>query len=190
MKSSSPKSDERDGLREHIRALEAQLLSVRRRLDADSEPLPEEPFAALEVRIGQTWYALPIEFVVEVLAVAWPQPLVDAPDWVLGCVDVGGEIFPLIDLQQRLDGEPLDLDPSHAMVLMRTATKCAFAVNELGDVVSVDPADLAPPAKGIHQTPFLLGSLSQSKSTASFVLSARRLSREFVLERADESEEP
>lgn len=172
-----------DQMRERVRQLEVQLLTLRRQLDADAEPLPDEPFSALEARVGDSWCLFAVAFIEEVLQVVWPDPLPDAPRWVLGCIDVAGNVVPLIDLRQRLQpGEENQLYPDQAMVLANGPAPCSFLVDELGDVIQVDPDRLTPPPQGIPQAPFVRATMSEKEGAMKLLLSLRRLSRDYVLD--------
>lgn len=179
----TPLSENHENFRAELRQLEATLLALQRRIELVREPVPERAFAALDVRVGQQWYALVIEPIAEVLPMVWPRLLPDAPRWVRGCIDIGATVVPMIDLQQRLEGHPMELGPSQALVLVETASGevCALAVADLGDVHEIDPADISPPPAGIPQAAFVLGALSEAAGQASFLLSAERLARAFVL---------
>ncbi len=172
-----------EDLREQIQNLESQLLALRRQLEVRSEPLPQEPFFVLEVRVEGSWYLFPVSPIVEVLSLVWPQRLPEAPSWVLGCIDVGGEVVPLIDLGQRLEKKRTSTLGLHQMmVLVDASTRSAFLVDELGDVDLLSPQGVTPPSKGIAQTPFLSGTISESGGRVKYLLSVERLSREFILE--------
>lgn len=183
MSKHSSKALDAEELRDHLRALEAQVLALRRQFEVEREPLPQEPFAALEIRVGDSWCLVPVSPIQEVLPIVWPEPLPEAPSWVLGCIDVGGEVIPLIDLRRRLEKVGhTELDLDQAMVVTRSEPRCAFVVAELGDVIEVDPRSITPPPRGIPQTPFLRGALSNQGDSMKFLISVSRLSREFVLE--------
>ncbi len=172
-----------DQMRERVRQLEVQLLTLRRQLDAETEPLPDEPLSALEARIGDSWCLFPVASIDEVLQVVWPDPLPDAPGWVLGCIDVAGQVVPLIDLRQRLQQEgQYQLHPDQAMVFTNDATPCSFLVDELGEVIRVEPDRLSPPPKGIPQAPFVRATMAEKEGAMKLLLSLRRLSRDFVLD--------
>lgn len=163
-----------------IDALERQLLDLRRELDEPAEPLPQHPFSVLELRLGETWYGLPIDALRQVLSMVWPHPLPESPDWVLGTFRHGETLVPIIDLGQRLGGDRLDLDPSWILLLGQTEPPVAFVVHEVRRLLELDPKTISPPARGIPQAPFLLGSVGDDSTGILHLLSPGRLGRDLA----------
>ncbi len=99
-------------------------------------------------RLEGRGFALPLDHVARVLRMVAVTPVPDAPDWVLGAVDMAGRVMPVLDLRQRFGGQrrPPHLDdrllvvnagPAHAAILVDTVT----------GVMDV-PADRVEPASG------------------------------------------
>lgn len=170
-----------DDLRERIHRLEKELLELRRSLDTGPEPLPAAAFDALELRIGDGRYLLPVHVVHEVLQAILPQPLPDSPPWVMGTFQYGGLVVPLVDLGHRLTGRETVVELEHAMVLVRSPRWAGLHVDAVGEVLRVEPRSLAPPTPGIPQAPFILGTLPDEHGDGLHLLSPERLAREFVL---------
>ncbi len=63
-------------------------------------------------RLGEPLYGLAIEHVVEVLRMAALLSLPHAPAWLLGCLNLRGQVLPVLDLARRLGlpGVPIHLD--------------------------------------------------------------------------------
>ncbi len=53
-------------------------------------------------RLGDPLYGLAIEHVVEVLRMAALLSLPHAPAWLLGCLNLRGQVMPVLDLARRL----------------------------------------------------------------------------------------
>jgi chemotaxis signal transduction protein len=170
-------------LRQRILRLERQVLKLRGHLREESEVLGEESFKVLEIRVGDTWYALQLAKIHEVVGMLWPQPLTDSPDWVLGTFLYGEEVVTLIDLRCRLEGEATELAPSAAVVLVHgDDTRLAgFAVRDIRQIFDIDPREVTAPNPDIPQAPYLLGSLRRDKRLLQ-LLSTERLSRELILD--------
>lgn len=183
-----------DDIRQRIASLEQQLRELRHQLgnetrdESDSkvddvEPLPTEIFDALEVRIGKEWYAVPIHAIREVVQMLWPRPLPESPDWVLGTFLYGEESVPLIDLRSRLSSAasglaPAMIDPAASVLVGSALPASAFVVDEIRDLLRVDPATVTPPRTGIPQGPFLLGAMRNADDKLIRLLSLLQLSRE------------
>jgi chemotaxis signal transduction protein len=105
------------------------------------------PGRIVTLRIADAEHALPLEDVVEVVRMVAVAPVPDTPPWLLGAVDVRGELLPVIDVRQRL-GCPRR-DPTPGMVLVIAATPggpialCADGAGAV-EVVSDDDARGAP----------------------------------------------
>jgi len=177
-------------LRQRILRLERQVLELRKHLQEGRESLGEEHFKALEIRVGSSWYALQLSRIHEVVAMLWPEPVPESPDWVLGTFLYGEEIVTLIDLQRRLDGKPTELDPSLSIVLVHDGAGrlAGFAVEEIRQIFDVEPRDVSMPNPDIPQAPYVLGTLRRDGRLL-HLLSTERLSRELVLD-PPEAEKP
>ena len=174
-------------LRQQILRLERQVLELRRHLQEEREPLGEEPFKALEVCVDGVWYALPLSGVHEVVAMLWPEPLPESPDWVLGTFLYGEEVVMLIDLRRRLAGKATELEPSAAVVLVHdgAGSLAGFAVEGVRQIFDVAPRDVIAPRPDVPQAPYVLGTLRRDRRLV-HLLSVVRLSRELLLEARSE----
>lgn len=88
-----------------IAALRARLDALAREADtaADDGPLPDGDLDALVCRLGETRLALPLFQVQEVVHVPATAPLPEAPPWVLGLLDLRGEVVPVLDVAARFE---------------------------------------------------------------------------------------
>ena len=62
------------------------------------------PFSQLvEVWIEDQRYGLPLERVEQVLPMVWVTPLPEAPEIVIGVINVHGSVLPVLDIRKRFD---------------------------------------------------------------------------------------
>jgi chemotaxis signal transduction protein len=163
---------------ERIRDLEAELADYRRRLGTGPEPLPSANLLALEVIVKGQRYLLPSSVVREVVQMALPQPLADTPDWVMGTIPYGTETVPLVDLGLRLGQGMTDISPELFVIITDSPSWLGLVTEDVGQVVSIEPASLATPNPEIPCAPFLLASNHGDDGEAVYVISIERLGRE------------
>lgn len=165
-----------------VQELERQLIEVRRKLEPDRESVPSHDVDILEVRVADGTYGVAIESIETVLPMVWPQPLPEAPDWVLGTFQYGRQVVPLIDLHARLADARPDLDVSWKIIVVRHGTLVGLVVSDIGDITRAESASLVPPSAEIPQAPFLVASLPRPEGGTVHLLSTERLSRDLLLD--------
>lgn len=168
-------------IKRRLGELELELVALRRLLKAAPENLPDCAFDVLELRAGESWYALPIDAIREVLSMLWAEPMADAPPWVLGSFRYADEAVVLIDLEARLAGTTDPFDPARLVVVLERPALRAFVVAEIRDLRRIVPSEVKPPAPGITQAPFLLGSVVTGTSVL-HLLSPELIGRELVFD--------
>jgi chemotaxis signal transduction protein len=89
--------------------------------------------AQVRVRVGGEQYALPVEYVHEVVDLGEVTPVPGAADSVLGLRNLSGEIVPAFDLARILEIER-DGRPRRLLVTECNGQRVAFAVD---DVINV-----------------------------------------------------
>ena len=99
---------------------------------------------AATFRVGGEWFGIDVLKVQEVLAALRRTAIPQAPSYVLGLINVRGSIVTAISVKDRLafaDGAYAEdhlhivLDSAHGLV--------SLVVDEIGDVLEVDPAAVA-----------------------------------------------
>lgn len=166
--------------------VEAELLALRRAVAETPTALPTETTLAIEVRVGEHWYLVPAKRVTEVVAMAWPDPVADAPEWVMGVIRLGATPIVLLDLGRRLTSIPLGLDPTHTIVIVDGRRPAGFCVEAIGDLVQLDPDDLEPPASGLRHAPFVSAAWPDGRGGVTHLLDPDCLASEYVVEATDE----
>jgi purine-binding chemotaxis protein CheW len=68
-----------------------------------------------------------------------------APDFILGVINVEGDVIPLIDSGIKFNGEPIKTHDKSQLIILKnleeneSVSELAFLVNDVSDVVSLDP---------------------------------------------------
>jgi purine-binding chemotaxis protein CheW len=90
-------------------------------------------------------YALRLAAVERVERAVAVLPLPKAPEIVLGVINVGGRVLPVVDLRKRFRFPPRPVDVGDHLILARTHRRpVALLVDQVGGVVSFTEAQLVP----------------------------------------------
>jgi chemotaxis signal transduction protein len=170
--------DQQGSILEQIQGLESELAELWKKLSDPRYRLREERLSAVELIAGGSRYLVAIEAVREVIQMLLPQPLADAPPWVLGTFQYGQQTVPLIDLKRRMGGGATEVDPDLVVVVLDSPTWLGLVVDAVGEVMSLDVRTLSAPHAGIPQAPFLIGTLPGDGGEAIHLLSVTGLTRE------------
>jgi chemotaxis signal transduction protein len=164
---------------ERIRELEVELARSWKRLgDKNLPESPQQSFHALVVGVGSSRHLIPVDHIREVVAMAQPSPLADAPDWVLGEVVFGGQAIPVVDLASRLGAGFSELSPSQFLVICDQPRWLGLMVSWIGDVIPVEPRELISPGSDIPFSPFVLAAQPQQDGSTVHLLSVEKLGHE------------
>jgi purine-binding chemotaxis protein CheW len=93
---------------------------------------------ALLVPVGHAWHAIELRTVREVVRAGLMMPVPGGPSWLLGVVNLRGEIVPVVDSAGPLGDERVE-QPSHLIVVDTSRGRAAVAASgtpnrvELGD---------------------------------------------------------
>jgi purine-binding chemotaxis protein CheW len=178
-----------DELRAELRASSARATLARSLLDghdAGEASLPAGAFEALLGRAGAFSFAVPIGELIEVVRVAAMSPVADAPDYVIGRLDLGTRVVPVIDLEARLASTPRTFELTDVVVVARTPEReIGILVSEVFGVEHFAPASLVAPAEsgsGIE----LLRAVARGHGGEWLIPSLARLARLAPLAESDE----
>lgn len=143
---------------------------LRRRAESLAQAQEEEVIAdargLLLFRLGEEWYAFPIEGVREIYNDYTVTRIPRVPDFILGVVNVRGEIVSVTDLgamirvpsrTQHVAGEAL---PS-AIIIGNEHCVTAVVVDEIGDIAEVPHGNIEPALSTLDraQAEFVAGSV-------------------------------
>ncbi len=95
------------------------------------------------VRLGQTWFGVPIAHILEIVGGARPQPVPLAPAYVGGLVHYRGDVLTTVSLRQLL-GMPVKNRAQDILVLESASGCFGLLVDSVGEVLTVSPNDFEP----------------------------------------------
>ncbi|MGH9605728.1 MAG: chemotaxis protein CheW [Terracidiphilus sp.] len=102
------------------------------------------------VRVGQTWFGMPIAHIIEIVGGARPRPVPLAPPFVGGLVHYRGDVLTTVSLRQLL-GLPPAKDAGDGrqgrqdILVLENLSGCfGLLVDAVGEVLQVSPADHEP----------------------------------------------
>lgn len=103
------------------------------------------------VEIEGRRFALPIACVEEVLPAAAPTPLPEAPPYLLGALNVRGDILPVLDLRRHLGLPARPVRESDHLILVATSSRrVVVQVDAALDLYGIDPRRVRP-LEGPHR---------------------------------------
>ena len=112
-------------------------------MSAATASLNERVAALVEicsVRLGQAWFGVPINHIVEIVGSARPQQVPLAPGYVGGLVHYRGDVLTTVSLRQLL-GMP-QVDGAQDVLVLESAGGCfGLLVDSVGEVLTVSSGD-------------------------------------------------
>lgn len=146
---------------------------LKRRADSLAVESEDEEFSdrlsLLLFRIGEEWYAVNVGDVREIFQEYDVTPVPCVPDFVLGVVNVRGEILSVTDPARMMRLGSIDTDtpvPPPAIVIVHGDVATAMVVDEIGDIAEVPQGAIEPPVSIIDRTQaeFVAGSVHVDKN--------------------------
>jgi purine-binding chemotaxis protein CheW len=119
----------------------------------------------LLVQVKRMEAALPLQSIQEVVPYAWLTRIPEAPAWVAGLLDLGGQMICVLDVAARATGEAHTPRVEDFIVVCQLDQRAVgLCVNAVRDVVSFPASAVAPPPRDVPYAPYLLGSISHGAS--------------------------
>ncbi|MDA3936189.1 MAG: chemotaxis protein CheW [Actinomycetota bacterium] len=146
--------------------------------EAETHELDDQ-MGILLFRLGDEWYAINVQDVREIDQEYLRTPIPCVPDFVLGVVNIRGEILSVTDLARMMRIGAVDalggIPP--AVVVHNDDCVTAIVVDEIGDIVDVSVDSVEPPLSTIDkfQAEFIAGSIYVNGSLVGLLNVARVL---------------
>ncbi|MCU0288093.1 MAG: chemotaxis protein CheW, partial [Acidobacteria bacterium] len=125
-----------------------QILNERARRLAKIETYEEEkelPLEVVEFRLGNEIYALECNYVKEVLHLKLLLPIPGTPAFVLGIINIRGQIISVIDLMKFFDININDLKQSQWIIVLENKNmELAVTADELLGVTTIPIKEIQP----------------------------------------------
>jgi purine-binding chemotaxis protein CheW len=119
-----------------------EILAAARRCKQSAEAKTEHQ-DILKVSLEDEWYGINIVDVVEVKICPKIFRIPHTPDYVIGVVNLRGEILSVIDIRKLLGlSTTLSDDQKHIVVVERDSVKVGIRVDRAADVVSIPNSDV------------------------------------------------
>lgn len=140
---------------------------LRRRAESLAQESTEEDLGDLMglllFRLGDEWYAVRVEDVREIYQEYVITSVPCVPDFILGVVNIRGEIISVTDVAKmmRLGALETDLEGAPAIVIQNEECTTAMVVDAIGDIVDVPRNGIEPPLSTVDksQAEFIAGSV-------------------------------
>ena len=160
-----------DALRGRLAQLEARLKKTYARPNLTSRDT-----AVLMVDVGALKGALELERVQEVVPAATLSPLPEAPDWVLGTLNLRGKSVPVVHVAHRLGGANKTLALSDLIVVVATESGTAgLVVSQVGAVKVIRSEQDTSMMETAH-APYVIGAFNDG-AVARLILGVTELFR-------------
>lgn len=99
----------------------------------------------LSFRLAGNRHALPVERVREIRGFEGVTPVPGVPDYMLGVMNLRGQLLPVVDLRCRLGLDVPEMDRHSAVVLTECGERVVGAVvDRVDDVIEVEAGSLQP----------------------------------------------
>lgn len=96
-------------------------------------------------RLGGQEFAIPIGDVKETIRPRPVTPVFHTPDFVLGLVNLRGEVVAVLDVARILGLGPTDIGSESRIVVVKRGPKAGIVVDALSEVRTIDPEEIRPP---------------------------------------------
>ena len=123
-----------------------------RLLPAGSLQEQESSAAVAVVRLGEEYFGVDLEIVLEFCAVVHPTPVPCCPPHIVGNMNLRGNILTLVDIRGFLNLSPAPVE-EHSKVVVASVNDypAGIVIDELLDIIHVNPASIGPLPSSIHK---------------------------------------
>jgi purine-binding chemotaxis protein CheW len=74
-------------------------------------------------RLDKNHYAIPLDYVDRVLRMVAIAKVPDAPEWMMGVIDLQGQVIPVMDLRKRFNLPEQAIHPDNRMIVLHHKEK-------------------------------------------------------------------
>jgi len=96
--------------------------------------------------LGKEYYGLPIENVLSIEKPSKRTRIPNAPDYVIGLINLRGEVIPVIDLRTKLGMEKIDVDKNSRIIIVKeNEIVVGLMVDSSKEVLDINKEDIDKP---------------------------------------------
>ncbi len=131
---------------------------LRRRAESLAQEAESEEardfMGLLLFRLGEEWYAVKVEDVREIHQEYHITPIPCVPDFILGVINIRGEIISVTDIARLMGVGSISDDEGilPAIVIQNDECATAMVVDEIGDITDVSKDGIEPPVSTMDKT--------------------------------------
>lgn len=93
-------------------------------------------------------YALPLDAVARVLRAVYLTPVPEAPEILLGIINMGGTVVPVMDIRKRLRLRSLPMEAEDRIIVSRAASRTiAFIADGVEGLAVFEPDEMREPGQ-------------------------------------------
>ena len=138
--------------------------SLQKGLPADGQRPDARQRRFVSFRLEQDAYALPLERVERALRMVATVQLPEAPSWMLGVINMHGQVLPVLDLGQRFGHDAKVPHPDQRLLVMSQEPRnVALLVDKVEQVLSAQEGRLEPPSGHLAGSRVLAGVLQNNE---------------------------
>ena len=134
-------------------------------LETVPEPAAEDGFQVLVFHLGNERYAMPIEYIQEIIRYIEPTAVPHTVNFLDGIISLRGQMIPLINGRKRLGHTPMDPDRrTRIIVLEERQQRFGILVDSAAQVLTIlkNKVEPPPPVLGTLDAAFMDGIAEQN----------------------------
>ncbi|MCD6377019.1 MAG: purine-binding chemotaxis protein CheW [Caldisericaceae bacterium] len=100
----------------------------------------------LSFNLGNSEYAIPIHYVLEIIGLQPITRVPDVPNYVKGVINIRGKVIPVVDLRQRFGLEEQAYDDRTCIIIVRIEEmQVGLIVDTVNEVLKIESQQIEPP---------------------------------------------
>jgi len=97
-------------------------------------------------KLGKEYYGLPIENVLSIEKPSKTTRIPNAPDFIIGLINLRGDVIPVVDLRTKLGMEKKQVDKDSRIIIMKEKENIVgLIVDSSKEVLDIDEEDIDKP---------------------------------------------
>lgn len=103
-------------------------------------------------RIGEETFGVPISTVREIVRVPEITAVPNAPDHIVGVINLRGKIVPVMDLRKRFGAADVEINKKNRILVVEVENKIVgLIVHSASEVLKIPPSEVIAPSSMFHE---------------------------------------